>query len=116
MPYKIKITAGPVEMTAEMNDTETAKKIWEALPIESSAKTWGDEVYFDIPVDMPEEDAQPKVPSGGIAFWPVGNCFCIFFGQTPYSPVNILGQVDGDENEFAKVGDGDTVKIEKAED
>ncbi|MEW6354916.1 MAG: cyclophilin-like fold protein [Planctomycetota bacterium] len=116
MPHKIKITAGPVAMTAQMNDCETAKKIWEALPIESSAKTWGREVYFDIPVDMPAQDAKPKVPSGSIAFWPDGSCFCIFFGQTPYSPVNVLGRVDGDEKEFAKVKDGDAVKIEKAED
>ena len=115
MPNKIKIVAGSIEMTAEMNDSETAKKIWEALPIESNAKTWGDEVYFDIPVDLPPEDAQPKVPSGTIAFWPEGNCFCIFFGQTPYSPVNVLGTVDGDENEFAKVQDGETVRLEKAE-
>jgi len=115
VPHKVRITAGPVSMTAEMNESETAKKIWEALPIESSAKTWGQEVYFDIPVDMPEQDARPTVPSGTIAFWPEGNCFCIFFGQTPYSPVNVLGTVDGDENEFAKVADGEAIKIEAAE-
>lgn len=111
---KIKITAGAVQMTAEMNDSNTAKKIAEALPITSDAKRWGKEVYFEIPVAMPAEDAKPKVPSGTIAFWPDGNCFCIFFGQTPYSPVNVLGTLDGDAKEFDKVKDGDAVRIEKA--
>ena len=114
MANQIKIVAGPVEMTAQMNDSNTAKKIWEALPIKSSAKRWGREVYFDIPVDMPAEDAQAKVPSGTIAFWPDGSGFCIFFGQTPYSPVNVLGAVDGDANEFNRVKDGDAVRLEKA--
>lgn len=114
MGNTIKIVSGDIEMTADMNDCETAQKIREVLPIESSAKRWGAEVYFDIPVDMPEQDAVPEVPSGAIAFWPQGNCFCIFFGQTPYSPVNVLGNVHGDANEFDKVQDGDTVRIEKA--
>jgi len=112
---KIRIKAKSVEMTAELNDSETAKKLWEVLPVMSSAQVWGREVYFEIPVDMPEKDAQAKVPSGTIAYWPVGKCFCIFFGQTPYSPVNVLGKLDGDPDEFAKVESGEEIHIEKAE-
>jgi hypothetical protein len=81
--------------------------------VKSSAQRWGDEVYFSIPLKVPGENPQAKVPSGTIAYWPVDPSFCIFFGQTPYSPVNVLGRVDGDEHEFASVVAGDAVLIEK---
>ena len=81
--------------------------------MKSSAQRWGDEVYFSIPLTVPGENHQAKVPSGTIAYWPVDPSFCIFFGQTPYSPVNVLGRVDGDEHEFASVVAGDAVLIEK---
>ena len=114
---KIRITAAGsgVEMTAGLNDTETAGGIWEALPIEASAQVWGDEIYFSISVAMAEDDARAQVPSGTIAYWPPGNAFCIFFGQTPYSPVNIVGAVEGDENEFGKVKPGETIRLERVE-
>ena len=113
--HKIRIEAGSVIMTATLNNTETADRIWNALPIESAASVWGKEVYFEIPVKAGEENAQAKVPSGTVAYWPVGHCLCLFFGQTPYSPVNVVGQLDGDPNEFAAVNEGDTVKLRKSE-
>lgn len=111
----LRIKAGAVEMTASLNDSPTATAIWDALPVESSARLWGDEVYFDIPVHCDEDDAQAEVPSGTIAFWPPGDCFCIFFGQTPASPVNVVGTLDGDPAEFARVRSGETVRLERAE-
>ena len=113
---RLRIKADAVEMTATLNDSLSAKAIWEALPIESAARLWGNEVYFDIPVHCEEEDAQATVPSGTIAFWPPGDCFCIFFGQTPASPVNVVGTLDGDANEFAKVKSGETIRLEREED
>ena len=112
---KIRITSGAVEMTATLNDTPTAKLIADALPITSAARRWGDEVYFDIPVHDEERDAQAQVPSGTVAYWPPGPCFCIFFGQTPASPVNVVGALDGDANEFAKVEAGDEIALEAAD-
>jgi hypothetical protein len=112
---KIRIKSKPVEMTAELNDSPSAKKIWEALPIESRTRLWGQEVYFDIPVHDEGRDAQAQVPSGTIAFWPAGDCFCIFFGQTPASPVNVVGRLDGDPNEFSKVKANQPIRLEKAE-
>ena len=110
----IRIRAGSVEMTATLNDTPTAKAILEALPFDSSAQLWGREVYFGIPVHMDEDDAQARVPSGTVGFWPPGDSLCVFFGQTPASPVNVVGTLDGDPNEFAKVASGDAVRVEKA--
>ena len=113
MAGKIRIISGEVRMTATLNDSSTAAELSKVLPVDSTAQRWGDEVYFNVPLEVPAEDAQATVPSGTIAYWPDGPAFCIFFGQTPYSPVNVVGKVDGDENEFAKVGAGDPIRIEK---
>ena len=112
---RIRIVTGKVEMTATLNESESAKTFYDALPIEGLANRWGDEIYFDIGLAMPEENPQAQVPSGSLAYWPTGTAFCIFFGQTPYSPVNVLGSLDGDPEAFAQVESGETVKLEKAE-
>ncbi len=113
---KIKITAGPIEMTATLNDSKAADLLWDALPASNAARVWGAEIYFPIPMKMEEDNARAAVPSGTIAFWPPGNAFCIFFGQTPASPVNVLGTLDGDPKRFAQVNDGESVSLERASD
>jgi hypothetical protein len=121
--YAITITSGNVSMQAELGETPTAVKIWEALPIEGNAKRWGDEIYFEIPVRAEQEDdARAEVEAGELGYWPMGGAFCIFFGPTPvstdqrpraYSPVNILGKVFGDAILFRSVKSGDAVRIER---
>ena len=109
---RLRITLGDVVVTATLNNTKTAQLIRNALPLDASAKLWGDEVYFDTPVTAGEEDPQPDVPSGTVAYWPPGKALCLFFGQQPYSPVNIVGQIDGDPNLLAQVAEGDAVRVE----
>jgi hypothetical protein len=121
---KIKIKAGNVETEAVLNDSPTARKIYEALPIEARGNTWGDEIYFAIPVkSLLEKDAKELVEIGDLGYWPTGSAFCIFFGPTPASrgnevrpasAVNVIGKVSGDAKVFKKVADGTKVKIEKA--
>ena len=111
----IRITAAAVTMDAELNDSKTAKMLWDVLPVESSANRWGQEVYFETPLKAPPENTQAAVPSGTIAYWPDGCCFCIFFGQRPYSPVNPLGNLKGNASEFDKVKEGDKIRIERVE-
>ena len=111
---KILIQAGSVSMEATLNDSETAKLLVEALPVQSNASVWGDEIYFTVPVDAGEENGQAEVPSGTVAYWPPGKALCVFFGQTPYSPVNVVGSLDGDPKEFANVSSGDPVKVSAA--
>lgn len=118
---RIAITAGDVSMPAELNDSPTARQVWEALPIEGTANTWGDEIYFEIPVVAEQEpDARAEVEVGELGYWPVGRAFCIFFGPTPVStgehpraasPVNILGRVLGDATRFRAVRAGTRVRI-----
>ena len=120
---KILITAGDVSVTANLEENQTAEAIWDALPIEGSANTWGDEIYFGIPVNIEEaEDAGEVVEIGDLGYWPPGNAFCIFFGRTPASqgdepraasPVNPLGKVEGDATVFKGVRSGTAVKLEK---
>jgi hypothetical protein len=123
MGAKIKIKAGEVEMLAELNDSTTAQKIYQALPIEARVNTWGDEIYFSIPVRAEAENPQPVVEVGDLGYWMPGNAFCIFFGPTPNStgdeirpasPVNIVGKVLGEAKEFRKVSPGTDIRLEKA--
>ena len=122
----IVISAGNVSLPAELNDSPTARQVWEALPMEGTANTWGDEIYFAIPVVAAEEpDARTDVAVGELGYWPVGHAFCIFFGPTPastgqapraYSPVNILGHVLGDATRFRAVRAGTRVRLARAAD
>jgi len=124
MARRIQITAGEVTVTAELNHTNTANLIWEALPIEGSAQTWGDEIYFEIPVDAGGEQGQETVELGDLGYWPPGSAFCIFFGPTPMSrgeeirpasPVTVFGKIEGDPTVLKAVPSGTAVNIEKAE-
>lgn len=124
MGKKITIEAGGVKAEAELNETETARLIWEALPVEARASTWGDEVYFDVPVTTGLENAVEVVDVGDLGYWPSGSAFCIFFGPTPMSrgdeirpasAVNVVGKVLGDATAFRAVSAGETVRISPAE-
>ncbi len=116
------ITAGELSLEAELFETETALKIYDALPIEGRAATWGDEIYFKIPVELvKEENARADVEVGELGYWPVGNAFCIFFGPTPISngekplaasPVNVFGRITGDPLQLKSVTQGALVRIE----
>ena len=92
----------------------TVEAIMRKLPIEGRAALWKEEVYFEIPVKMGNEKAKPTVEKGVIAFWPMGNALCVFFGDTqPYSPVNIVGNVTKNLELFGQVKSGAKIRVEK---
>jgi len=119
---KIVIRAGEVEATAELNESATATAIWQALPLEGSANTWGEEIYFRIPVSQAlEPGAKALVQLGDLGYWPQGEAFCIFFGATPISgpgeirpasAVNLVGRLVDDPKKFSSVSAGTPVRIE----
>ena len=123
MAYSITITAGAVQVSAELNDTDAAEAVWNALPFSASGNTWGDEIYFRIPVAAEPEDLQEVVDFGDLAYWPPGNAFCIFFGPTPASrgdeirpasAVAVIGRITGDAAQLRRVSVGTTVTVTQA--
>ena len=121
---KMIITAGNITLEAEMNDSETAKRIFDILPVEGHANVWGEEIYFEIPLQLAAEaDAREEVEVGELGYWPTGSAFCIFFGPTPvspgdqpraYSPVNVFGRVIGDAKQLVAVAGGEVVRVERS--
>lgn len=122
---KIRIEIGEEVFAATLTmefSPKTVEAIVEALPIESEALEWGDEIYFDIPVDMGEENAKELVSKGDIGYWPAGNALCLFYGKTPISEseekikpasaVNIVGKIEGpDKLKKVKHKEGEKIRI-----
>ncbi len=123
MSKRILIHAGTCSLAAELNDSPTAAAIYAALPLEAAAQTWGDEIYFRIPVEQKLEDSAVEVVAvGDLGYWPTGRAFCIFFGPTPASrgdeirpasAVNLVGRVLGDARVLRAVEDGELVRLER---
>ncbi len=123
---KIKITIGALEALGELDNTVTARQIWDCLPWSGRFSTWGDEIYFFIPVEAPlDETAREWVKVGELGYWPSGRALCIFFGPTPVSTqdqiipasaVNIIGRVITDPSAFKAVMGEAFVTVEKLND
>ena len=121
---RMRIRVGTLSMEAELNDSPTAREIAAALPITASFNTWGDEIYFGIPVHLGGENAKGVVALGDLGYWPPGHALCIFFGPTPMShgreirpasPVNVWGKLLGDPKAFNKVAGGTMIIVERIE-
>lgn len=121
MGAEIVIESGATSVKARLGDSEAAGKVAESLPISAQASTWGDEIYFTIPISAGLDDtAKEVVELGDIGFWPPGSAMCLFFGPTPMSSgdeirpasaVNIIGKILGDPKVLKSVSSGDTITI-----
>jgi uncharacterized protein len=116
----INILAGQLDIKVQLNETKTAKEFFGILPINSNVNTWGDEIYFSIPLKADIENGIEEVDIGTIAFWPPGSALCIFFGKTPASqgnkpqaasPVTVIGTIVNTEviMELKKVKNGEKI-------
>lgn len=121
---KIRISWNKGEVFGVLKDTPTARKLKEVLPSSSTASTWGDEVYFKMPVKTTlEKDARQVVDPGTICFWVEGQSLAIPFGPTPVSQgdecrlvtkVNLLGKLDGDAKVLKSIRAGESIHVELA--
>jgi uncharacterized protein len=125
MERRITITSGSLHADGMLYTTATADAVWNCLPLHASVHTWGDEIYFKIPVQADlEAGAQEVVQIGDMGYWPSGAALCIFFGPTPVSrtgeirpasAVNVFGKITGDTKGFKKIADGSAISIAKAQ-
>ena len=109
------------EVTASLRDTPTAKQLLAVLPCETSANTWGDEVYFEVPLTaVLEFDAQQVVEPGTVCFWVQGSSLALPFGPTPLSKggecrlvtrCNVVGKIEGEPRQLKKVKQGMTIRV-----
>ena len=123
MKIRIKISWKAGDISAILNNTPTTEALIKSLPIESYPNTWGDEVYFSVPVSVPlEKDAKQVVDPGAICFWVEGNSLALPFGPTPISEgnecrlataCNILGKIEKEPRILSSIQSGDQIKIEK---
>ncbi|MEW5865112.1 MAG: cyclophilin-like fold protein [Pseudomonadota bacterium] len=121
---RLRIEAGEARLEVELRDTPTARALLAALPFESRAQTWGEEVYFSTPVSAKREaDAQQVVEPGTVCFWTEGEALALPFGRTPIStdarprlaaPCNIVGRIAGDWSALARIRAGERVRVVEA--
>ena len=118
---KINILINNLNFEAELNDTKIAEEIYKVLPIEAEGNFWGNEIYFEIPVEMANEKPTEDLKVGDLGYWPSGNSLCIFYGRTPASiddnpkpasPITIVGKIKGSLEGLKKVNRAE-IKITK---
>jgi hypothetical protein len=123
MMTRFRLVSGAIALEGSVTDENprTAGIIIESLPIEGRANRWGEEVYFDTALDIPEETGRQDVEVGEVAFWPAGRAIAIFFGRTPvsvserpraYENVNVFGRLEGEVKSLSRVEGGDVVLLE----
>ena len=122
MSKTIEVVLNETVIEATLNDTKTAKKLLKILPVKSEINLWGNEIYFEIPMEADLENGKELMDIGNIAFWPSGNAFCIFFGPTPagdgtqpraISSVTVIGKITGENwiDKIKKIKSEDIIEI-----
>ncbi len=121
MEIKI-ILNNDIELQAELYETETARKVFDSLPIKARGSTWGEEIYFSTDIVAPEENAVEVVDAGDVAYWPPMQALCFFYGPTPASqgdeiraagPVNVIGKIKNNITPLKKLQGNVEVSMDK---
>jgi len=118
---RIRISWAKSAVEATLEDTPTARALVAALPVKAKAQTWGEEIYFEIPITAKlESRAKQVVPPGTVCFWTEGSSLALPWGRTPISEsdesrlvtrCNVLGMIDGDPRQLASVRSGDNLTV-----
>ena len=121
---KLRLEVGKLQFLLNLQNTPTAKALFDAAPFEGRASTWGEEVYFATPVSAKlEADAQQIVEPGTVCFWTEGDALALPYGRTPISTderpklasrCNVLGRLEGDPKVLAKIRSGEKISVTRA--
>src|SRR5688572_3421457 len=119
---RIRIAWADDEVTANLRENSSVKQLVAALPCKAVAETWGEEVYFELPVNAKlESDAEQVVEPGTVCFWVQGNALALPYGPTPASQgtecrlvtrCNMLGRIEGDPRQLKRVKAGAAIRVE----
>jgi uncharacterized protein len=122
MSKAIKIVVGDIAADATLNDSKTARIVYNTLPITGEANLWGDEIYFDVDFTAEEENGKLTVELGDIALWLEGPALCIFLGKTPISRgneirpasvVNVIGKINNIATLYRKLKGGEKITFRR---
>jgi hypothetical protein len=122
MGKEFKIVVGGIVAEATLNDSKTARLVFDALPITGKANLWGEEIYFDVNVEAEEENGKETVALGDIGLWLAGPALCIFLGKTPISrgneikpasTVNVIGKIKDVSALYRKVKAGEKITFRR---
>ena len=121
---KLRLEVGKLQFLLNLQNTPTAKAVFDAAPFEVRASTWGEEVYFATPVSAKlEADAQQVVEPGTVCFWTEGDALALPYGRTPISTderpklasrCNVLGRLEGNPKALGKIRSGDKISVTRA--
>ena len=114
MAQKVVLKSKDISMPATLDDSPAAGVVASNLPFTGLAQTRGAEVFFFVDFRIEPQNPAEEVPPGTIAYWPAGSAVCIFYGGTPVTPVEPVGKIEGDPDEWRKVVSGDEITMEKA--
>jgi uncharacterized protein len=124
MPMRIKITHATNSVYAELDKSHFSKTIWDILPLSGKVTVWGGEIRMRTSIHLDEKDPKDMVSMGDVAFWPIDNSVCIYFGATPISvsddvirpamPVCVFGKIKENPKLLKDIKEGDKIKIERA--
>ena len=121
MSKQIIIRSDTISLKAELNNSDTAQKVFDSLPITGTVNTWGEEIYITTLIKAGPENPKEVVEPGDIGYWPPGSAICLFFGPTPASegdeirpasPVNVIGKIKEDPTQLKQVKARSTITLE----
>ncbi len=111
------------EMIPDKNE-QVAQEFSKHLPIRSTVKTWGEEIYFETPITAEVITPQEIVQLGDVGYWPPGKALCLFFGKTPISSdneikpasaVGVFAQIATPFEALKLVRDGEEIVVQKSD-
>ena len=121
MSKQIIIRSDTISLKAELNNSDTAQKVFDSLPITGTVNTWGEEIYITTLIKAGPENPKEVVEPGDIGYWPPGSAICLFFGPTPASkgdeirpasPVNVIGKIKEDPTQLKQVKARSSITLE----